>query len=131
MKNENLTGQKNEQVLDQPTNEELINQEDKNKTENENPEIKTVKIKRPIKITDGALLNEVKLDFTTMTGDKILKIDAELRAMGTGFDDLWNQAVILKLMSRASGIMEDDLRKLHGGDYLEVAFQTRNFFLQW
>jgi len=130
MKNENSTEQQNEQVLEQTTNEKLNDQEVKNKTENENPEIKTVKIKRPIDI-DGSLLHEVKLDFTTMTGDKILKIDAELRAMGTGFDDLWNQAVILKLMSRASGIMEDDLRKLHGGDYLEVAFETRNFFLSW
>ncbi|MGE8036825.1 hypothetical protein [Lysinibacillus sp. NPDC093692] len=130
MKTENSTEQKNEQVLDQPKNEQPNGQENDKKTKNENPEIKMVKIKRPIDI-DGTLLNEVKLDFTTMTGDKILKIDAELRAMGTGFDDLWNQAVILKLMSRASGIMEDDLRKLHGGDYLEVAFQTRNFFLSW
>lgn len=129
MKNENSTEQKNEQVLDQPT-EKLIDQEDKNKTKNENPEIFTVPLKRPIKL-DEALLNEIKLDFSTMTGDKILKIDAELRAKGTGFDDLWNQAVILKLMSRGSGILEEDLTKLHGADYLEVAFQTRNFFMHW
>ncbi|MBG9479418.1 hypothetical protein [Lysinibacillus sphaericus] len=130
MNKENSTEQKNEQVLDQPTNEKLNDQEDKNKTENENPEIITVQLKRPVKL-DEALLNEIKLDFTTMTGDKILKIDAELRSMGTSFDDLWNQAVILKLMSRASSIVEEDLKKLHAADYLEVAFRTRNFFIQW
>jgi len=131
MKNENSTEQKNEQVLDQQTNEQLNDQEDKNKTENENPEIITIPIKRPIKIDDGALLNEVKLDFTTMTGSQILKIDKELRKDGNSFNDLWNQAVVLKLASRASGIIEDDLEKLHAADFLEVAFQTRNFFILW
>lgn len=130
MKNEILTEQTKEQAVEQPTNEQGIDQKDKNKTENENPEIVVVPIKRPVKL-DEALLNEIKLDFTTMTGEKILKIDAELRAMGTSFDDLWNQAVILKLMSRASGILEEDLTKLHAADYLEVAFRTRNFFIQW
>jgi len=130
MKNETLTEQTNEQVLDQPTDEQLINQDDKNKTENANPEIITVQLKRPVKL-DEVFLHEIKLDFTTMTGEKILKIDAELRNMGTSFDDLWNQAVILKLMSRASGILEEDLTKLHAADYLEVAFRTRNFFIQW
>ena len=96
----------------------------------ENPEIITIPIKRPVEI-DGTLLNEVKLDFTSMTGSQILKIDAELRSQGTSFDDLWNQTVLLKLMSRASGIIEDDLQKLHGADYLEVSFRTRNFFIQW
>ncbi len=100
------------------------------KTKYENPEIITIPIKRPVEI-DGALLNEVKLDFTSMTGSQILKIDAELRSQGTSFDDLWNQTVLLKLMSRASGIIEDDLQKLHGADYLEVSFRTRNFFIQW
>ncbi|MFI2133022.1 phage tail assembly protein [Lysinibacillus fusiformis] len=105
-------------------------QEKENEVENKNPEIIIVPIKRPIEI-DGTFLNEVKLDFTEMTGTQILNIDAELRKEGTSFDDLWNQTVILKLMSRVSGIFEDDLRRLHGADYLEVAFRTRNFFIQW
>lgn len=111
-------------------NEKVPVQFEEIEAENKNPEIIIVPIKRPIKI-DGTFLNEVELDFTQMTGTQILKIDAELRAVGTGFDDLWNQTVILKLMSRASGIFEDDLKRLHGADYLEVAFRTRNFFIQW
>lgn len=123
-----------EQTLDQNQEKEIVNevlvQVEENETENKNPEIIIVPIKRPIDF-DGTFLNEVKLDFTQMTGTQILKIDAELRAMGTGFDDLWNQTVILKLMSRASGLLEEDLKRLHGADYLEVAFRTRNFFIQW
>lgn len=123
-----------EQTLNQNQEKEIVNevlvQVEENETENKNPEIIIVPIKRPIDF-DGTFLNEVKLDFTQMTGTQILKIDAELRAMGTGFDDLWNQTVILKLMSRASGLLEEDLKRLHGADYLEVAFRTRNFFIQW
>ncbi len=123
-----------EQTLNQNQEKEIVNevlvQVKENETENKNPEIIIVPIKRPIDF-DGTFLNEVKLDFTQMTGTQILKIDAELRAMGTGFDDLWNQTVILKLMSRASGLLEEDLKRLHGADYLEVAFRTRNFFIQW
>ncbi|ACA41235.1 phage tail assembly protein [Lysinibacillus sphaericus] len=123
-----------EQTLNQNQEKEIVNevlvQVGENETENKNPEIIIVPIKRPIDF-DGTFLNEVKLDFTQMTGTQILKIDAELRAMGTGFDDLWNQTVILKLMSRASGLLEEDLKRLHGADYLEVAFRTRNFFIQW
>ncbi|MBG9756401.1 phage tail assembly protein [Lysinibacillus sphaericus] len=123
-----------EQTLNQNQEKEIVNevlvQVEENETENKNPEIIIVPIKRPIDF-DGTFLNEVKLDFTQMTGTQILKIDAELRAMGTSFDDLWNQTVILKLMSRASGLLEEDLKRLHGADYLEVAFRTRNFFIQW
>ncbi|WP_036126824.1 phage tail assembly protein [Lysinibacillus sphaericus] len=123
------------QTLNQKQEKENVNEKvpvqgEEHKTENKNPEIIIVPIKRPIEI-DGTFLNEVKLDFTQMTGTQILKIDAELRAKGTSFDDLFNQTVILKLMSRASGIFEDDLKRLHGADYLEVAFLTRNFFIQW
>lgn len=123
-----------ELTLNQNQEKEIVNevlvQVEENETENKNPEIIIVPIKRPIDF-DGTFLNEVKLDFTQMTGTQILKIDAELRAMGTSFDDLWNQTVILKLMSRASGLLEEDLKRLHGADYLEVAFRTRNFFIQW
>lgn len=115
--------------------EQNIQQEEKQEVRESNDTTKKdvieVTIKRHIKMDDGALLSKVKLDFTDMTGAQIIKIDNELRTEGSSFDNLWNQAVLLKLASRASGINEYDLMRLAPGDFLEVSFQTRNFFLTW
>lgn len=102
-----------------------------NETIEQLPELNNVvPLKRPLEI-DGEKITELKLNFDKMTGADILKIDKELRAVGIIFDDLWNQQVILKLASRGTGIIEDDLLRLHPGDYLELTIRTRNFFLKW
>ncbi|MEG0258914.1 MAG: hypothetical protein RR651_03490 [Lysinibacillus sp.] len=91
-----------------------------------------VPIKHPVEI-NGVLLSSIKLDFSKLTGDTVLKVDKELREEGfpTGFDNIWNQHAILKLASRAAGMLTEDLRKLHAGDFMEVTFRTRNFFIGW
>lgn len=90
----------------------------------------TVTLKRPLNI-DGEEITKLKLDFDKLSGADIIKIDKELRAQGMVFDDLWNQQVVLKLASRGTGIIEDDLLRLHPGDYLELTMRTRNFFIKW
>ncbi len=91
-----------------------------------------VPIKHPVEI-NGVLLSSIKLDFSKLTGDTVLKVDKELREEGfpTGFDNIWNQQAILKLASRAAGMLTEDLRTLHAGDFMEVTFRTRNFFIGW
>lgn len=89
-----------------------------------------VTLKRPL-VLDGEEIEKLTLNFDKMTGADILQIDKELRMEGLYFDNLWNQQVILKLASRGTGIIADDLLSLHPGDYLELAMRTRNFFLQW
>ncbi|MER2126291.1 hypothetical protein [Solibacillus sp.] len=91
-----------------------------------------VSIKHPVEI-NGVLLSSIKLDFSKLTGDTVLKVDEELRDEGfpTGFDNIWNQQAILKIAARAAGMLTEDLRKLHAGDFMEVTFRTRNFFIGW
>lgn len=110
-------------------NKEVVQEQVK---QNEKSNIINVPIKSPITL-DGAILHEVKLDFSNMTGADVLKVDADLRADGhrLGFDNLYNQQVLLQLAARASKILAQDLMRLHTADYLEVVFQTRNFFLDW
>lgn len=100
--------------------------------EKETKDVMNVPIKRPVEI-NGVLLTSIKLDFTKLTGDTVLRVDEELRAEGfpTGFDNIWNQQAILKLAARAAGMLTEDLRKLHAGDFMEVTFRTRNFFIGW
>jgi len=101
-------------------------------TEKEKIYESNVPIKHPVEI-NGVLLTSIKLDFSNLTGDTVLRIDEELRAEGipTGFDNIWNQQAILKLAARAAGMLTEDLRKLHAGDFMEVTFRTRNFFIGW
>ncbi|MEQ6355918.1 phage tail assembly protein [Lysinibacillus sp. M3] len=96
----------------------------------ENPDLKIITLKSPIEI-DGALLNEVKLDFGKMTGADLFKIDAELKAEGhmEGFNSVYNQEVLLKVASKASGIIPDDLLRLSFRELVEVTFSARNFFM--
>lgn len=98
--------------------------------ESKNMNIINVKIKHPIDI-DGVLLKSITLDFSKMTGADLLKVDEELRINGITFDNVFNHQALLLLASRASKIIPDDLKKLHVADYMEVAFRTRNFFIQW
>lgn len=97
----------------------------------ENPNVKIVELKSPINI-DGALLNEIKLDFGKMTGADVLKIDKELKAEGhaDGFNSVGDQQVCVRIASRASGILVDDLERLGMVDFAEVTFTARNFFFQ-
>lgn len=106
-------------------------QETSNKKE-ENENIIVVPLKSPIEL-DGALLNSITLDFTNMTGQDVINVDEELRREGhnMGFDNVFNHNALLKLASKAARKIPDDLKKLHAGDYMEVAFKTRNFFIQW
>ncbi|EON70398.1 phage tail assembly protein [Lysinibacillus sphaericus] len=97
----------------------------------ENPNVTIVVLKSPIEI-DGAFLDEIKLDFGKMTGADVLKIDEELKAEGhtEGFNSVYNQQVLVRIASRASGILSDDLEKLSILDFAEVTFSARNFFFQ-
>jgi len=93
-----------------------------------------IPIKHPIEIDNGpdrVLINSITLDFSKLTGVDILQIDEQLRLEGKLFDHLYNQRVLLMLASRAANMKMEDLQKLHVADYLEVVFQTRNFFIQW
>lgn len=95
-----------------------------------NKNLVEVKLKRPIEL-DGVLLNLIKLDFSTMTGADLIKVDEELRLEGLMFDSIYNHQALLKLAAKAAKLIPDDLLKLHVADYMEVAFATRNFFLKW
>lgn len=97
-----------------------------------NSNVVVVELKKPIEL-DGKNIAEIRLDFSTLTGEDVLKIDTELRQEGhpMGFDNIWNQKVLLKLAARAAKMLPEDLRKLSAGDFLEVQFNTRNFFVQW
>jgi len=120
----------NEQTAVEATQNEQSQGDSKNSKEKSYES--TVIIKHPIEL-NGVLLNSIKLDFSKLTGDTVLKIDEELREEGmpTGFDNIWNQQAVLKLAARAAGMLTEDLRKLHAGDFMEVTFRTRNFFIGW
>lgn len=98
----------------------------------ENTNVKEVKLKVP-KTFDGHEVTKIVLDFNNMTGDDVMKVDKELREEGYpyGFDTIWNQNAVLKLAARAAKMLPEDIKKLHAGDYMEVTFQTRNFFVGW
>lgn len=111
-------------------NNKGVQNETKKETVVENPNIKIVPLKSPIEI-DGTFFSEIKLDFGNMTGADVLQIDAELKAEDhfEGFNSVHNQHVLLKLASKASGILPDDLMKLSIVDFTEVTFTARNFLL--
>lgn len=98
----------------------------------ENPNIKVVTLVSPIEKDDGTFLNEIKLDYGKLTGADMMKIDEEMKAEGyaAGFDSIYNQEVLLRLASKASGILIDDLIRLGLIDFAEVTFSARNFFFQ-
>lgn len=95
-----------------------------------NPNIKEIILEHPRDI-NGVLFTCIKLDFTNMTGEDVLKVDEELRLEGhnLGFSSIYDQRVLLKLAARASKMIPEDLKKLHVADYMEVVFSTRNFFI--
>lgn len=98
----------------------------------ENKNIKEINLKSP-KTFDGKEVTKIVLDFSNMTGEDVLKVDKELREEGHpyGFDTIWNQKALLKLTARAAKMLPEDILRLHAGDYMEVTFQTRNFFAGW
>jgi hypothetical protein len=89
-----------------------------------------IKLNKPIKI-DEINIEKIDLDLDKLTGEDILKIDLELRTEGhpRGMEDVFNQNVLLKMASKASNILPDDLKKLSAPDFLEVTFSVRNFLL--
>ncbi|MEA0556455.1 phage tail assembly protein [Lysinibacillus irui] len=98
----------------------------------ENPNIKVVTLTSPIKKDDGTFLNEIKLDYGKLTGADMMQIDEEMKVEGhaAGFDSIYNQQVCLRLASKASGILIDDLLRLGVSDFAEVTFSARNFFFR-
>lgn len=89
-----------------------------------------IKLIKPIKI-DEKPVKQLDLDLESLTGEEILKIDSELRMEGhsQGLRDVFDQNVLLKIASKSSGIIPDDLKKLSAPDFLEVTFSVRNFLL--
>lgn len=85
---------------------------------------------KPIKI-DEKLIKNLDLDLEGLNGAEILKIDSELRMEGhsQGLRDVFDQNVLLKIASKSSGILTDELKKLSAPDFLEVTFSVRNFLL--
>lgn len=85
---------------------------------------------KPLKL-DGKEINTIDLNLENLTGADILKVDLELRAEGDprGFDNIYNQKVLLVLAAKASGIVIEDLEKLSAPDFLEVTFTVRNFLM--
>lgn len=89
-----------------------------------------IKLIKPITLDDNKI-EKINLKLDDLTGEDILKIDLELRAEGhpRGLDDVMNQNVLLKMASKAAGIIADDLKKLSAPDFLEITFSVRNFLL--
>lgn len=89
-----------------------------------------VKLSGLSKINDKTI-ESIDMKLNELTGEDILKIDTELRAEGhsRGLQDVFDQNVLLRLASKGSGYLTDDLRKLKAPDFLEVTFTVRNFLL--
>jgi hypothetical protein len=92
--------------------------------------MKKITLIKPLNLDTGEI-KELNLNLEGLTGEDILKVDMELRAEGNprGLDDVVNQNVLLKLGSKASGVLADDLKKLSAPDFLEVTYSVRNFLL--
>lgn len=89
-----------------------------------------IKLIKPLKLEDKEI-QEIDLKLEDLTGADILKVDLEIRAEGDprGFDNVYNQKVLLILASKATGIIVEDLEKLSAPDFLEVTFTVRNFLM--
>lgn len=86
-----------------------------------------VKLSKPITI-DGQLIESIDLNFENLTGKDILAIDKELRARNSQFSvyDIESQVLVV---SKISGIIPDDLEKLHAPDFLDVTSRVTLFLL--
>lgn len=90
---------------------------------------KTVNLTKPLNI-DGKEVNQIELKLGEVTGEEILKIDLELKSEGKpGFESVYDQGTLLKIASKASGILTDELKKASMVDFLEITFSVRNFLL--
>lgn len=91
-----------------------------------------IQLSKPL-IIDDVEHKELDLKVNDLTGEDILKVDLELRTEGqpNGMDNIMNQNVLVKIASKASGILPDDLKKLPMVDFIEVTFSVRNFLLGW
>ncbi|WP_044736656.1 phage tail assembly protein [Geobacillus kaustophilus] len=86
-----------------------------------------VKLSKPIEI-DGQKIDVIKLDLDGLTGADILAVERELRAKQTQFNIL-SQETQLAIAARASGMIADDLQKLHWSDFLDVTAQVQLFLM--
>lgn len=114
------------------TNENNVTLEKQTDQVVDNPEIIKIPIKKPI-FLKGVEINELVVDFSTLTGKDILNVDAEVRLDGRpgGFDSIYNQDALLKLAARGLQCIPDDLEKLHGADFFEMVMRVRLFFIEW
>ncbi|WP_339171072.1 phage tail assembly protein [Anoxybacillus sp. FSL W8-1294] len=86
-----------------------------------------VKLTKPIEI-DGKKIEVIKLDLEGLTGADILAVERELRANRTQFNIL-SQETQLAIAARASGVIADELQKLHWSDFLDVTAQVQLFLM--
>lgn len=112
---------KNENVVEEETvikNKSVVHEKGK------------IVLSKPIFVA-GAEVKEVRMDLESLTGKDILKMERiHVQENGTYlFDSFWNQSLLLMLASKASGILEDDLKQLNAKDFTAVTFEVRAFFL--
>jgi hypothetical protein len=86
-----------------------------------------VKLTKPIEI-DGNKIDVIKLDLESLTGADILAVERELRLKQIPFNIL-SQETQLAIAARASGMIADDLQKLHWSDFLDVTAQVQLFLM--
>lgn len=90
-----------------------------------------IALTKPITI-DGKEIKKIELKMEELTGEDILKIDLEIRAEGNpdGLNSVLNQNALIKIASRATGLLPDDLKRLSAVDFLDLTFGVRNFLLR-
>lgn len=86
-----------------------------------------VKLTKPIEI-DGKKIEVIKLNLEELKGSDIIEVERELRAKGIQFNIL-SQETQLAIAARASGIIADDLQKLHWSDFLDVTAHVQLFLI--
>lgn len=90
-----------------------------------------IKLDTPLDV-NGTEIKEIELNLKDLTGKDIIKMEKELFAEGNqfGFDSFWNQKILIKIASKASGILTDDLINLSAQDFVAVTFVVRNFYIK-
>lgn len=91
-----------------------------------------IKLKRPI-VVDGATIDQITLDFESLTGEDIEKAEAQFNA-----ENPQNSMIMVKEMSKpflaivaskAAKVHVDSIRKLSAPDYAKITTRTSLFLL--